>query len=72
MKRYEKVQPFEQPRFDRTWAEGVRRERVRLGVLVVMFVVGAVVMPSFPLGGVVLMVAATLATVATIVAGRYY
>ncbi len=71
MKRYERIQPFKHPEFDRTWSAAIRHERYRIGVFVVMFVVGAIVMPSYPLAGYLLMFAATLSLIASLVAGRY-
>ncbi len=73
MRKSDKIQPFRQPEVHhRTWAQAVKHERVRIGVLVAMFVVGAAVFSSLPVGGYTLMFASTLSLVGTVVAGRYF
>lgn len=72
MRRLEKIQPFRHPDTTRTWAETVKHERVRIGVLVAMFVAGVAVFSSLPLGGYLLMFASTLSLAGTLVAGRYF
>ena len=69
---YKDYRAVQQPKEFRTWREAVRRQRIQLVVLAMLFVAGAAVFLASPLAGSLIMLGAGISLPGTLIGGRYF
>ena len=72
MSRYTDYKAIQQPETYRSWPDALRRQRLQIGILAVVFFIGAVLLAASAFVGGLLMLASGVSLGGTIVGGRYF